>query len=134
LKLVALSERVADLTGAPPRIFKAGRYGLGANTLAALEELCFDIDLSICPYYDFWSIGGPDFSRFNSRPAWMGSRGQVLALPTTAAPMGWLGGVSERLPSVLHSALGRRLRLNRIAARSQAFYPMRLSPEGASRA
>ncbi|WP_149538482.1 glycosyltransferase [Siccirubricoccus phaeus] len=130
-KLETLTCRVAELTGQAPRIFKAGRYGLGANTVAALEALGFEIDLSICPWYDYSALGGPDFTRFTARPGWFGSGGRMLSLPTTAAPLGWLHGQAGRVAPLLRSRPGKRLGLDRLAARANAFYPMRLSPEGA---
>jgi glycosyltransferase involved in cell wall biosynthesis len=130
-KLATLTQRVAELTGTRPTLFKAGRYGLSPNTFDTIEDLGFETDLSICPYYDYSDLGGPDFSRFTARPGWFGqSRRRLLSLPTTAAPMGWLSGRAGSVMRVTRSAWGRRLGLGRVAQRINAFYPLRLSPEG----
>ncbi|WP_169747500.1 glycosyltransferase [Belnapia moabensis] len=126
-KLEALKQRVEDLTGHPSRIFKAGRYGLGPNTADALEALGFEVDLSISPHYNYAHLGGPDFSRFTSRPGWFGRSHRLLSLPTTGAPLGWLGA---RAAVPVHSRWGRRLHLGGIASWLGAFRPIRLSPEG----
>ena len=48
-KLRALGEVIGDKFGAPPVIYKAGRYGIGPNTEGILEELGYEADLSVCP-------------------------------------------------------------------------------------
>ncbi len=126
-KLAALTEHVAALIGRAPLIFKAGRYGLSANTVAAIAGLGYRIDCSICPAYDYSRIGGPDFTRFSARPGWfLGSSAPILSLPTTAGRMGWLSRFAEG------STLSHQRRIGRLAARLNALYPVRLSPEGVS--
>jgi glycosyltransferase involved in cell wall biosynthesis/peptidoglycan/xylan/chitin deacetylase (PgdA/CDA1 family) len=130
LKIEWLTKRIEARLGRRPTIFKAGRYGLGPNTVEALVELGFEIDLSVCPTYDFSAMGGPDFTHYSARPGWFGAPGGLLSLPTTA---GWLGAAApwgEWLAPKLHGPLGRRLGLPRLAARANALYPERLSPEG----
>ena len=131
-KLEALTRRVTALLGARPRIFKAGRYGLSADTVESIEALGFEIDLSVCPSYDYAPMGGPDFSRFTARPGWLGRTRRILSLPTTAGPIGWLAGQTERITAFARGPLGRMLPVSRLAARANALYPVRLSPEGSS--
>ena len=131
-KLVALRDTVCDLLGRRPRIFKAGRYGMGANTLAAIRALGFDIDLSICPYFDFSAIGGPDFSMFDTRPGWYGPARDILSLPTTSGPRGLLRRWPAPVFRLVKSRWARALRLDHNAARARLLYPHRLSPEGSS--
>jgi glycosyltransferase involved in cell wall biosynthesis len=132
IKLAALTEAVTRLLGRPPRLFKAGRYGLSPDTIETLAALGFEIDLSICPGYDYTAMGGPDFSRFTARPGWFRRRRPILSLPTTAGHVGWLAGQAEALGRLARSAAGRAARLERLAARANALYPLRLSPEGAT--
>ncbi|WP_426955503.1 glycosyltransferase [Muricoccus radiodurans] len=131
-KLEILSQQVGALLGHQPRIFKAGRYGLGPHTVEALEALGFEIDLSICPAYDYSAMGGPDFSSFTSRPGWFGSTGRLLSLPTTAARLGWLGRHADAVGEILDRGISRRLRINAVTKRFNVYYPVRLSPEGNS--
>lgn len=129
-KLLSLTGAVEALLGARPRLFKAGRYGLSANTVASLVELGFETDLSICPYYDYGHLGGPDFGGFTSRPGWFGRAGGLLSLPTTAAPLGWLGARGLPLARAARRPWARRLGMERVLGWSNACYPRRLSPEG----
>jgi hypothetical protein len=129
-KLEGLTERVAELAGTRPRIFKGGRYGLGGNTVATLRELGFEADLSISPAFDYSHLGGPDFTRFTARPGWYGAPGGLLSLPTTSGYLGWARGQAGRLAPLMRRPLPRRLRAPRLAALSEALYPARLSPEG----
>lgn len=129
-KLEALTRQVTALLGQQPRIFKAGRYGLSADTIETIETLGFDIDLSVCPFYDYTAMEGPDFSNFTARPGWFGRTRRILSLPTTAGPIGWLAGRAERITALARSPLGRMLPISRLAARANALYPVRLSPEG----
>ncbi|MFQ3621959.1 MAG: glycosyltransferase [Acetobacteraceae bacterium] len=126
-KLAALTERIAGLTGSAPTIFKAGRYGLSAGTVATLGRLGYRIDCSVCPAYDYRPLGGADFTRFSARPGWYRTPdGPILSLPTTAGRLGWLGRAAASFPLPQHGLAAR------LAARLDAVYPLRLSPEGAS--
>ncbi|WP_458095354.1 glycosyltransferase [Roseomonas sp. WA12] len=129
-KLANLRLRVEDLLGRPSRIFKAGRYGLSPNTVEAIEELDFDIDLSISPYYDYSPLGGPDFSRFSSNPGWFGRSRQLLSLPTTAAMVGKFEPYGSAVSHLVRRRLGNRSRTAQIAKRVGLWKPARLSPEG----
>jgi hypothetical protein len=75
-------------------------------------------------------MGGPDFTAYTSRPGWYGAPGRLLSLPTTAGWLGAAGRFAHGLAPLLHGPLGRRLALPRWAARANALYPVRLSPEG----
>lgn len=129
-KIEALTRQVTALLGQRPRIFKAGRYGLSADTIETLEALGFDIDLSVCPFYNYAPMGGPDFSRFTAKPGWLGANRRILSLPTTAGAIGWLADQADRIAALTRNPLGRILPITRLAARANALYPVRLSPEG----
>ncbi|HTN34863.1 MAG TPA: WalW protein, partial [Marinobacter sp.] len=51
-KLRLLKETITQNFGKAPVAYKAGRYGFGPNTTGILQELGFDIDLSVCPPLD----------------------------------------------------------------------------------
>ena len=51
-KLQILRDTIQENFGSRPVAYKAGRYGFGPNTTGILQELGFDIDLSICPPLD----------------------------------------------------------------------------------
>ena len=78
-----------DLT---PRIYKAGRYGLGPKTFRTLTELGYQIDISAVPGADLRTHHGPDFRQVAPQPYWIGPAGRLLELPLTR---GYVGLLSE---------------------------------------
>lgn len=127
-KIETLRDAIASAFGVPPRIYKAGRYGIGPNSFASLEQLGFTVDLSPSPPFDYTPAGGPDFSRRGLAPAWVGPNRQVLSIPGTGALIG-------RLPRQGLYALATRpwalaLRLPGVLARLGAVERLKLSPEG----
>ncbi len=129
-KLEGLVREIEQNVGARPVVYKAGRYGFGANTASILEELGFEVDLSLCPAFDFSSDGGPDYSDFGPEPSWFGSRSQLLAIPTTGAFVGFAGERGNELYRLATRPLFSRLRAPALLARSRAVERMLLSPEG----
>ncbi|MDE2582580.1 MAG: hypothetical protein KGL52_13175 [Rhodospirillales bacterium] len=96
-KIVRLAEKFAAVFGFAPRVFKAGRYGVGAQTVALLERLGFLIDTSVAPRTDLGAEGGPDFSGFGTRPFWFGTTRRLLELPVCRDVVGWAGATAPRL-------------------------------------
>jgi hypothetical protein len=129
-KLVGLTREIEENIGTRPLVYKAGRYGFGANTASILEELGFEVDLSLCPAFDFSSDGGPDYSNFGPEPSWFGSRSQMLAIPTTGAFVGFAGERGNDLYRLACKPIFARLRAQALLARSRAVERMLLSPEG----
>ena len=131
-KLKRLTECIEATLGARPLMYRAGRYGIGPNTFAILEDLGYLVDLSPSPPFDYRSVGGPDFSRRGLAPAWVGPRGSVLSIPGTGALVGRLP--SHRLYQATMSRLLAHLHMPNILARCGVVERLRLSPEGLSRA
>ncbi len=129
-KLAGLTRAIEDNIGARPVVYKAGRYGFGSNTASILEELGFEVDLSLCPAFDFSSDGGPDYSNFGPEPSWFGSRSQMLAIPTTGAFVGFASQRANGLYRLATKSFFSRLRAPAFLARSGAVERMLLSPEG----
>lgn len=128
-KLHVLRDTIAEAFGAPPRIFKAGRYGFGPSSVDALEQLGFDVDVSVNPEMDFSADGGPDFRGFDVAPFWFG-RTPILEVPCTTACVGWLGAQAARVREVANRAPLHHLRGVGVLARLQAANRIMLSPEG----
>lgn len=131
-KLRILRDCITNSIGEVPRVYRAGRYGLGPNTFAILRELGFDVDSSPSPGFDLSNDGGPDFSSHTHRPYWVGSSGGLLCVPVSGALAGplpetvkpWLyrSVRSSQLLSPVASALSRLKFLSRLE----------LTPEGHS--
>lgn len=127
-KLEALTATITENLGTRPTIYKAGRYGLGPSSVATLAELGFEIDLSLCPPFDFSDDGGPDYSRYDARPYWTGDG--ILGLPTTGAFVGYLGGGARSAYSIARRPALAWTRLPGILSRLGAVERLFLSPEG----
>ena len=129
-KLEILSAAIENNIGFRPRVYKAGRYGLGINTAAILEETGYDVDLSVVPYTSFAADGGPDYRTFGASPYWFGAKRNLLEIPLTCGFAGVLATSGPRAFPALSSDLGMKLRLPGIAARLRLLERIRLTPEG----
>ncbi|HSD39604.1 MAG TPA: polysaccharide deacetylase family protein [Rhodocyclaceae bacterium] len=132
-KLARITQEITTNFGRAPRMFKAGRYGLGPGTAAAIEKLGYEIDASVVPYTSFRGDGGPDFSSSTPDPFWFAVNGRrMLELPVTTGFAGALKGLGPGLFPQLSSSFARKLRLPGIASRSGMLERIRLTPEGCS--
>lgn len=118
-KLHRLTGRITEVVGVRPRIYRAGRYGIGRETAALLAEANYALDVSVRSHFDYRDQGGPDFSHF---PLWPWTINPGLhELPLTTAHTGPLG----RWPR-LHSIAALRGTL----ARARLLARIPLTPEG----
>ena len=129
-KLVRLTACIEHAFGRRPKIYKAGRYGVGPATFEILQELGFQVDASVVPHTDFSAYGGPDFTGFPDGPFWAGAN--LVALPLSVHFAGAVAALGPKLYSTLSNGLSVRLRLPGIAARLGLLERLRLSPEGHS--
>ena len=127
-KMRELHQAIAANTGAIPRVFKAGRYGISHDALACFEQLGLVIDVSVNPCMNFAGEGGPDFSSFDSYPFWISRSGQLLEVPCTHGFVGWARRQGVRLRRT--AELLRGLRGPGVLSRSGAVNRVMLSPEG----
>ena len=129
-KLRYLADTIEENLEVRPTIYKAGRYGVGANTAAALSTCGFEIDMSVVPRSDFSDHDGPDFSDCGTMPYWFGPGGGLLEIPFSVVFCGLLSGFGNTLHGYATSQRGRALRLKGILARLRLFERIRLTPEG----
>jgi hypothetical protein len=132
-KIRASTDSVAQAMGRAPRIFKAGRYGLGPRTFDTLIDLGYTLDCSFVPHTDFSpaSAGhGPDFRGTPDRPFFTDASRRLLEVPLTVGYSGALGRAGPRWQGPLDAELARRLRLPGICSRLGLLERARLSPEG----
>ena len=133
-KLKALSDEIERNFGIRPRIYKAGRYGVGPNSAGILEDCGYDIDLSVVPYTSFAADGGPDYRSFGASPYWFGAKRKLLEVPLTCGFAGVLSTSGPRVYPCLANEWGMRFHLPGIAARLGLLERIRLTPEGADHA
>lgn len=129
-KLVALMRRITECFGEEPRIYRAGRYGLGRETPSLLEKLGFTIDTSVAPRTKFSADGGPDYAGHDYRPFWFGDRSRILGLPLCRSVVGWAGPLAPGLYRALSAPAFARLRAPAVLTRSRCAERITLSPEG----
>jgi hypothetical protein len=118
-KLRRLTTALAELTGKSPTVFRAGRYGLGSETMSHLVELGYRMDVSVRSLFDYSSEDGPNYADCPVWP-WRTPEG-IVELPLTS---GWTGRL-RKFPALyrsrtLHGALAKTALLTRVP----------LTPEG----
>ena len=129
-KLQCLGDTIGERFGSRPRIYKAGRYGLGPHTADILEAQGYEVDVSVCPHMDYAAEGGPDFSGYSARPFWFGRRRRLLELPLTVGFTGLLHPWGGRLHSLASRKAFSRLHAIGILARLGLMNKVWLTPEG----
>lgn len=129
-KLAALTDAIQARFGVRPKIYKAGRYGLGPNSAEILEELGYLVDTSIIPHTDLSAEGGPDYGALGPAPFWFGQHRRLLELPVSRAFAGSLAWAGPRIfPRLDRSALTRYAILGPFA-RLHAIERITITPEG----
>ncbi len=87
-KLKALTEKIEAETGVRPTVYRAGRYGIGANTAELLVTEGYRLDVSVRASFNYCAQGGPDFT---NHPIWPWRVGeQLYEVPLTATYTGLL--------------------------------------------
>jgi hypothetical protein len=129
-KIRVLRSTIEESFGISPTVFKAGRYGFGVSTAAALETLGFDVDVSINPHMNFSDEGGPVFNDFDAAPFFFGRSRRLLEIPCSTG----YAGLARRTGRTLHALASRpalrRLRAVGVLARLGIVNKVMLSPEG----
>ncbi|UYY59071.1 WalW protein [Sphingomonas sp. S2-65] len=122
-KLTLLTTLITDAIGVQPRIYRAGRYGIGPDTPAMLSRLGYRLDSSMRAGYDYSRAGGPDFTRIGNQP--FGLMPGLSELPLTTV----YTGHARRGGAGLHRWLGTLPRGRGIASRLGLFSRVALTPE-----
>jgi hypothetical protein len=131
-KMEVLTDQIEQRFGFRPSIFKAGRYGFGPATAAALERLGFEIDMSFLPHWRYDEQGGPNFVLAPIDPFWLRPEGRLLEIPLTAGFTGLASGIGSWLYSKIDRPILRAARMPGALARGGVLNRLRLTPEGIS--
>lgn len=129
-KLAALTAVIEENFGVTPRVYRAGRFGVGQATAGILQQLGYEVDTSVVPETDFRRWHGPDFRRCRARPYWFGEGRRLLEVPLSVGFYGALAGIGRTIYSAATLPPGRVLRLPAILARARLLERIRLTPEG----
>ncbi len=125
-KFMALRDAIETAFGAPPLIYRAGRYGLGPHTAALLKRAGIRVDTSVRPLFDYSAMGGPDYTRHPLEPYWVDGAMRLLELPMTVMHDGGLrkaGRAVQRLARKVPHGMGALSRLGLLER-------IALTPEG----
>lgn len=129
-KLAVLTGAIERNLGVRPRVYRAGRYGLGPHSLGLLERFGYEIDASVLPGIDLTRRFGPDFSAFGPQPFRFGPGGRRLGIPLTVGHVGMLASRARALYPWLDTRSADRLMLKAAASRLRLMERIQLSPEG----
>jgi hypothetical protein len=124
-KLDVLTDAITAAVGVPPRIFRAGRYGIGPATLQLLAARGYRIDSSMRSAYDYRAEEGPDFSSIGSHAFRCGPAASIVELPLTTV----FTGQARRGGGSLYRALGRLPRARGAFSRLGLLSRVALTPE-----
>ena len=125
-KFAKLRSTIEQAFGATPRIYRAGRYGVGPNTPAILRDHGIAIDTSVRARFDYSSESGRNFRDLPVRPWWVGRPGGLMELPLTTVYWGALA----RAGAWLYPRLWRVPMLRGALARVGLLERIPLTPEG----
>ena len=126
-KMAATLEKVTAVRGSPPKVFKAGRYGVGQNTAALLNEFDFEVDCSVVPFTDMGEDGGPNFKGLPDQPYWF-QDGQLLEVPTSKAYFGKARNVTF-LRALIEKDFVKQIKLRAALSRLNIINQAPLTPE-----
>jgi hypothetical protein len=98
-KINVLTEKLEKVFGKKPRSFRAGRWGLGQDTIKALIECGYMVDSSVTPTISWRRSGeGPEYPDVENEPYWMTVDGEqhnqnsnrlILEVPATIGFNRW---------------------------------------------
>jgi hypothetical protein len=131
-KLSQLTRIICENLGVRPRIYKAGRYGVGPATARILAELGYEIDVSVVPGTNLSRKFGPDFSHCGARPYWFDAGPALLEIPLS---IGYTGLLAPGGPMAYVLTMNERLKalhVPGILARLGLIERITLTPEGIS--
>lgn len=130
-KFLTLRAAIHDTFGIEAQFYKAGRYGIGANTLAILERHGVAVDFSVLPGVDLRPTGGPDLRGLHP-VSYLSATGRLSVVPMTRGHTGLLASHHNRLDRLLDTRGARLARLRGVLSRLRAFDRVSLTPEGTS--
>ncbi|MBW4330858.1 polysaccharide deacetylase family protein [Stakelama sp. CBK3Z-3] len=124
-KLDTLTDEIARAFGTAPRIYRAGRYGIGPATARLLADRGYRIDSSMRSRYDYGGHGGPDFRAVGNHAFWLDRRAGLAELPLTTVFTGRVRAGGERL----YRFLGEIPRGRGLFARTGMMARVAMTPE-----
>ena len=131
-KLIRLTRNIQENVGVRPRIYKAGRYGVGRATAGIIAKLGYEIDLSVVPGTDLSPNFGPNFSHCGAGPYWFDEDFRLLEIPLTVGYTGLLAKTGNIANGLTMNERLKVLHVPGILARLGLVERITLTPEGIS--
>lgn len=131
-KLTVLTDQIEAATGERPTIFKAGRYGIGAQTLKILKDLGYRMDCSFVPYTNYSSKFGPNFVGNPPYPFWLDGPSGLLEIPLSKGFSGFGATAGPAVQALYDQEWFWRLKVGGVLSKSRLLERSMLSPEGYS--
>jgi len=125
-KFQLLRDTIEQNFGASPRIYRAGRYGVGPHTAAILAEMGIAIDTSVRANFDYSFAGGPNFRRHPLQPYWLDRQNGLMELPLTTVYFGML----RQFGGAIYPRLWRLPSMRGVLAHLGMVERIPLTPEG----
>ncbi len=129
-KLSRLTETIVANLGVRPRIYKAGRYGVGPATASILKRQGYEVDVSVQPGTNLSHSFGPDFTNCGADPYWCRDTTGIMEIPLTIGYAGLLGRYGHQLRKFLGRPKVEALHLPGLFARLRLLDRIVLTPEG----
>jgi hypothetical protein len=141
-KLLVLTDKIESFFGIRPQTFRAGRWGLGPETIRALIACNYLVDSSVTPSISWVNCGdGPEYCQTNTEQYWLSAEGDgcgkdnhssILELPATIGFSRWPFEFWQKIYSILQSKKLKLLHLAGIAHRIGLLQKIWFSPEESS--
>ena len=127
-KFALLHAAITTAFGTAPKIYRAGRYGIGPATAEILSDFGVANDTSVRARFDYSTGGGPNFCDHPVVPWWIDKPGGLLELPLTTV----FWGILRRQGHWLYPRMWRTPRMRGLLARMGLLERIPLTPEGVS--
>ena len=129
-KIKNLRDAITERFGQAPTIFKAGRYGVGAETFTSLAKLGFKVDCSVVPHTSHMEIGGASFYGMSDTPFWLDKEGGLLSLPLTRGFTGLVSAAGPALSFLFDKRVYKQMKVPAVLSRTGLIERVTLTPEG----
>ncbi len=127
-KILNLRQVIEEKTGKRPVVYRAGRYGVGPNSIEILLKHGFTIDSSVRSRFDYSSESGPDFAHIGPEPFWLDKNRRLLELPLTTV----FSGLLRKQADILSASFNRSSLIRGLFSKLKILERIPLTPEGVS--
>ncbi len=127
-KIVALTGAIEAKLAMRPIIYRAGRYGVGPNSIEILKKHGFSIDSSVRSRFDYSDQSGPNFAHIGPEPFWLDGSQDLVELPLTTV----FSGLLRKQADLISPLFNRSKAASGLLSKSGMLERIPLTPEGVS--